>query len=218
MFNQETQSRASNASPDLLSFAHTSSLMFSQVVATSLHIPKWNLLSNEKKQANLWQPTFPYFLIHPTEMVPKIICSTPWHTGAKSWATESWSALSKAKTRLKHPGKGTGSEGWWITYNQCRFLFGDLWRSEFPKYKCVRLPNMLWDLESFSWWKKMWLRAPFLPAGHCLCPCTCSSSGPTIPNARLYDDLRSCSTRSTHPSLGMLPGPNHSNSANIENS
>ena len=37
----------------------------------------------------------------PSRCGPSLISSTPWHAGAKSAATESFSARSKANTRLE---------------------------------------------------------------------------------------------------------------------
>jgi len=126
---------------------------------TNQHCP--HIFHFKLVKTNWWKPTFSNFwkeTSHAFFMLPKIISSTPWHTGAKSWATESWSALSKAKTRLKHHIREkrdrTSEKGWWITYNLVvDYFFGYLfWRSEFPSKnvtKCLRLPNMLWDLGSF---------------------------------------------------------------------
>ena len=163
------------------------SLMFSQVVAKSPE--NGNLLTNNKKKkgkrvtnqhfpymfhfklvkTNWWKPTFSNFwkeTSHGFFMLPKIISSTPWHTGAKFWDTESWSALSKAKTRLKQTSgkKGTGPRKKMMDNLQpgCRFFFGDLFgdqnflaKMSLNVWSCL-ICYEIWEV--FSWWKKSWLR------------------------------------------------------------
>ena len=155
------------------------SLMFSQVVAKSPENGNLLTNNKKKRKANgsqinifhtcsisnWWKPTgenqhFPIFeKKHPTVFS---CCQrsfpAPHGTPEPSFGTQSLEVPSpRLKHALnKHPGKkGQDLEKkWWITYNLVVdfFLWRSFWRSEFPcknVTKCLKLPNMLWNMGSF---------------------------------------------------------------------